>query len=415
MKKKLFPAVIILILAAFVLSAFPAQAKEYEITVRVCLLQRQRALSFSCKRPLVVKDGYTLKKITSNSGRRLVIKIYKGVIYVNGGRTNSDYVYVMTSNYHMPVYLNRVPYRGYFMIGKNGSGSLMAVNHVGLEHYLGGVLGGEIIKSWPIEAIKAQAVAARTYVLYKMAGSKDKLYDVVNSDADQVYLGVRGESPTFNRALKQTRSQVIARGGNVICAYYHSNSGGHTSNSWDVFKKGRAKLLGVKDPFSKGAPNSRWQLTISASSIRWKLNKNGYDVGKIFRLKPHSRDKAGRVAYFQIDHEKGATYVHGSDFRRIIGYRTLKSTKLSIHPKRYRTYRYTKMLASNRGTLTNKNIVNPPGKIPTYFTFYGAGWGHGVGLCQWGAKNMARAGYTYKQILAHYYPRTAICVARRRK
>ncbi len=389
-------------------------AESHEVTVRVGILMDQTAVGLTCSKPLTVKNGYSLKEILTTGGR-VVIKVHQGQIYVNDRPAGCDHVYVLTSDFHTPIYLNDVPYRGYFMAGKNDKGRLMLVNHVGMEDYLGGVLGGEIIQSWPIEAIKAQAVAARTYALYKLQGSKERLYDLVNSDADQVYLGVRGESSRFNEALRQTRSQVLSRDGQVICAYYHSNSGGHTSDSMTVFKRGHADLKGVEDPYARGAPNESWTYTVRSETIRNLLSRNGYPVGKIFTLNIKSRCSGGRIIDLEVEHEKGKTVVHGSDFRRILGYRNLKSTRTTLHPSQFYTHRYTRMMSASRGAGGAGDVPTTDFvKVPEYFTFKGSGWGHGVGMSQWSARNMALAGYNYRQILAHFYRDTVLSVARKK-
>jgi len=383
-------------------------AYGYDITVRIALLMDQPAVGVSCPSGLTVKDAYTLKDIVKTSGK-VIVKVYQDKIFVNKIETASKFVYVLTKDFNTPIYLNEVPYRGYYLIGFNENNRLMVVNYVGLEDYLGGVLGGEIISSWPMESIKAQAVAARTYAVHRLKAGGGKYYDMVNNTADQMYLGVKGESPRFLQAIKQTSSQVLARDGKVICAYYHSNSGGYTSDSWMVFKGDTAKLSGVMDPFSQGAPNSYWQIYLSSDTIRMRLLKNGINIGKILSIKPYSRDGAGRVIYLQVDHTGGTTYVFGSDFRRYMGYSEIKSTRFNVKPCNYEPF--TGAESARPYPLAQSAMQAPQmtTNIPSTYQFTGAGWGHGVGMCQWGAKKMAEQGYNYKEILRHYYPDASIC------
>ncbi len=380
-------------------------AQNDDVDVRVLLsIGGKNIVYIKCRKNLTLKDAFTLNNILQNLKKIKITSKNKSLV-VNGALVNTSFVYILTNDFSTPIYLNGKPYRGYFLIGVDEKGKLMAINYVGLEYYLAGVLGGEIISSWPLEAIKAQAVASRTYILYKMQQKKGKLYDVTDNTSDQMYVGVKGESWKFNKAVKDTRGEVLIRNGKIICAYYHSNSGGCTSSSWNVFKQDKGKLIGVKDPFSQNAPNSYWKMVISADKIKRKLTKGGYTIGKIISISPYMKDKAGRVIYLKITHSKGITYVFGTDFRRLIGYRTIKSTNFKVYPKRYIAYKYSKGNASRGKIYTNVHLVN---KIPSYFLFKGKGWGHGVGMSQWGAKNMAQMGYNYRQILKYYYPGTKI-------
>ena len=414
-KRFLSLTLVILLFVSF-LSVIPVYASDSTM-IRVKLLGSQYGIRISNAGGLTVKDAYTLKKITS-SPKKVVIKTYKGKIFVNKIETNSKFVYVVSENIHSTTYLNGVGYRGYYLVGFNNHGKLQAINYVEIDDYISGVLGGEIIESWPMETIKAQAVAARTYVMYKLQNSQDKLFDVVNDTGDQMYVGVKGESWKFKQAVKATRHEVLARDGKVICAYYHSNCGGGTSDSWNVMKNDKGGLKGVKCPYCANAPNSSWGKTLYADTIRWKLKQNGYKIGKIFSIKPHSKDESNRIIYLEIKHSWGTTHVFASEFRRIMGYRTIKSTKFTMYPKNYISYRHTKRILASRGgnamaagiAGSGHQTVTENIKIPTYFYFSGAGWGHGTGMCQWGAKGMAKAGNKYRQILKFYYPGTSLCV-----
>jgi stage II sporulation protein D len=393
----------------------------FEITVRVGILMDQQAVSFHCSRGLVARDGVSMKQITTSPGR-LDVRVKQGKIFLGASPAGTNYVYVLTQDYHTPISLNGVGYRGYFLAVLNGSGRLMVINHVGLEDYLAGVLGGEIIPSWPIESIKAQAVAARTYALYKIQEGKGTLYDLVNNTADQMYVGVRGETPSFIKALQETRAQVLARDGRIICAYYHSNSGGFTSDSSVVFKIDRGGLQGVKDPYSNGAPNGSWSLTLSSEELQRILSRNGSRVGRIFVVKPLGRDAAGRVTSVKVDHEKGSEVIHASDFRRLVGYGSLKSTMFTVTPGNFSTRRCTRIITPGGGVMASTMVGEAPPiktteflEVPGSFTFRGAGWGHGVGMSQWGARKMAEMGCSYRQILMHYYPGTDIYSARARE
>ncbi|MCE1247757.1 MAG: SpoIID/LytB domain-containing protein [Firmicutes bacterium] len=413
------------IIAAFMLvSVLPCFAGD--VVIRVSVLMNQYAMRVQGKGNLEIKDAYTLKKIGSFPGD-VTIKIVKGKIFANKTETNSKFIYVVAEKLNSVTTLNGTGYRGYYLIGFNDQGRLQAINYVDLDDYISGVLGGEISAAWPLESIKAQAVAARTYVMYKLQQGRSGLYDVVNDTGDQMYIGVRGESPVFTRAVNETRAQVLARDNKIICAYYHSSCGGGTADSANVFQGSTAGLSGVKCPFCSGAPNSNWGKSLDAEIIRLRLARNGIKTGKIFSIKPYSRDKYNRVIYLEVKHEGGVSYILSSEFRKSIGYREIKSTKFDIKPQGIIPGKYSRSIASNRSRipyLSNTGgssfndmsaMSNIPSAtamtngIPSAYYFTGSGWGHGVGLCQWGSKGMGAAGYTYKQILATYYPGMILC------
>lgn len=386
------------------------------INVRVLILNNQQAVRISCPQGLVIKDAYSLKEV-GKTPRETVLRVNQGRIFADGTDTGSRFVYAASDNVHNINHLNGAAYRGYFLVGLNDRGGLQVINYVALDDYIQGVLGGEIIASWPVEAIKAQAVAVRTYVMYKLGESRSRLYDVVNDTGDQMYIGVRGEAPNFTRAVKETSNQVMAREGKAVCAYYHSSCGGGTSDSIHVFSNDQGSLQGSQCNFCRGNPNSTWGKTLTAEVIRHRLNNNGFRTGRIFSITPISRSENKRIIYLEIKHELGVSHLFASDFRRMMGYQEIKSTKFDVHPKQYVTYRQTKQMAASRGlsmggtdaagTITNENLEI---QIPTYYYFSGAGWGHGVGMCQWGARGMALEGYDYKQIVRHYYPNTELSV-----
>jgi stage II sporulation protein D len=423
--KKVLKILVIPVLSFLLLSSFcivPCSA--YDVTVRVALLMNQQAINFTCSKTLIVRNANNLNEVARTSSK-LVIRTDGSSLIVDDKKVDGSMLYVTTTDYQTPINLNGVPYRGFYLIALNESKRMTVINHVGLEDYLGGVLGGEIIASWPLETIKAQAVAARTYALHRMNVKKNALFDVTNDTSDQMYLGVRGEAPSFTRAIRETRSQVLVKNGEIICAYYHSNCGGGTADSNTVFRTGDRSFPGNRDPFCAGAPNSSWTIRMKTDDIRSGLSKS-HKVGKVFMISSESRDGSGRHANVKIDHEWGTTILPGHEFRKLLGYQNLRSTRFQIQPQHYVSYRYTRKIeAARMGIQTfesngidktsEKLTVTEERKIPTDYVFSGSGWGHGVGLCQWGARGAALKGYNYRQILSHYYPGVDLCVVQGKK
>ncbi len=255
-------------------------------------------------------------------------------------------------------------YRGRTQLVPTNKG-LTAVNHVNLEHYLYSVLGAEMNPNWPQEALKAQAVAARSFALYKTATSGNTVYDVGDTTSWQVYKGLETEGQGTHLAVDATAGQVMTYGGKVILAAFHSSSGGHTENVEDVWTQPLAYLRGVSD-YDQGAPVYKWTKSFSRGELSGKIS----GVGSVTSMIPERTTPQGRVITMRVQGSRGTRRISGNDLRSALG---LKSTLIT---------------------------VNPTGNG---FVVSGRGYGHGLGLSQWGAHNLAAQGVNYQQILGHYY------------
>lgn len=280
------------------------------------------------------------------------------------------------------VYIGDRWYRGRTLLVKT-SGGLTAVNYVDLEHYLYSVLGGEMSGSWPQEALKAQAVAARSYALYRRQTSATPVYDVGDTPTWQVYKGLIDEAPGTISAVNATAGQVLTYNGQIIEAVFHSSSGGHTENVENVWSQPLPYLRGVPD-FDEGAPVYRWVEELSVSEVSNRIS----GVGNVLSFVVESTTPTGRVRSVRVIGDAGEKSLRGNDLRTALG---LRSTLLfSIAPE-------IGQVASADGV-----------PAPSVFRFEGGGFGHGLGMSQWGAHNMAEQGYTYDQILTHYYTSTTL-------
>lgn len=255
-------------------------------------------------------------------------------------------------------------YRGRTELVLTGRG-VTAVNYVDLEQYLYSVLGSEMSANWPLEALKAQAVAARSFALYKRATSGNSIYDVGDTTTWQVYKGLESEAQGTHQAVDATTGQVMTYNGQVILAAFHSSSGGHTENVEDVWKQSLPYLRGVSD-YDVGAPVFEWTKSFSRSQLSRLIS----GVGNVMALTPERTTPWGRVISMKVRGDRGTRIVSGSDLRDALA---LKSTLF---------------------------VVNPSGNG---FEITGRGYGHGLGLSQWGAHNLAEQGVNYQQILVHYY------------
>lgn len=271
-------------------------------------------------------------------------------------------------------------YRGALELRHKGGG-LTAVNIVPVDDYLRSVVPEEMPVDWPAEAIKAQSVAARSFALASRGRHASEGYDLCTTTHCQLYTGTAAEKSASNAAIKATRGEVLTYGGKPIEALFHTDSGGMTENSEDVWGSHVPYLRAAKDTPTKTMP---WTKTISRADLERKLAAKGHDIGKIrsIALSPlaigraaKDRTASGRVKTMTVKGTKGTATLSGTTWRSLLG---LKSTLFDAK--------------------LTKDAV----------TFTGYGSGHGLGISQWGAKRLAESGKSYADILHHYYTGTTL-------
>lgn len=273
------------------------------------------------------------------------------------------------------IYIDGRSFRGAVDIVKKDNMKLAAINRITLEEYLYGVLYNEVSHRWPIEAIKAQGIAARTFALYQARQNKLQDYDLTNDIYSQVYSGATSERWSTTRAVKLTLGKVLIYKGDIFPTYYHATCGGKTEDAANLWNIGIGPLKGVECGFCKESPHYKWTKNIPLSDIEKKLNDNGYKIGKIKSIAVIARNKSDRVDKIEIKDDSGVSCVlTGKDFRGMIGPNDVRST--NFEP-----------------SINNDKLA-----------LSGIGWGHGVGMCQWGANGMAGHGKNAEEILKIYYP-----------
>ena len=248
--------------------------------------------------------------------------------------------------------------------------SITAVNQVDLEQYLYSVVGAEAVSTWPIEALKAQAVAARSYALYKRNTTPSSLFDLDTTVGTQVYKGLDSEYTTTHQAVDDTSGQIMTYQNNVILAAFHSSSGGYTENVEDVWTSPLPYLRAVVD-YDQESPVFEWQQVIPVSKIQSLIA----GVGNIRGLQPVQMTPRGRVITMQVTGDRGTTTISGTELRQALD---LRSTLFRV--------------STDGSNLKVK----------------GRGYGHGLGLSQWGAYYLAKKGVNYDRILAHYYQNASL-------
>jgi stage II sporulation protein D len=267
-------------------------------------------------------------------------------------------------------------YRGAIVL-RVEDGKLIAVNRLAIEQYLYGVLPREVPHDWPLEALKAQAVAARTYAYSQIARASGQPYDVEDTVMSQVYGGASAEQPQTTRAVDETRSEVARHHGQIIVAYFHSHSGGRTEDPAFVWGARLPYLKSRDDPYSMASGPMAWTAAFAMSEIHGKLAPLFPHVGKVTDLQV-VRKNGSRAEWIRVVGTKRSAELSANRLRLALGPAKLKSTAFQM--KR-----------------SGKSI-----------RFQGRGYGHGVGMSQWGAMAMAQKGIGYRDILSFYYQGVSI-------
>lgn len=275
------------------------------------------------------------------------------------------------------IQINGKGYRGTIEVVAAARG-LLVIDEIQLEDYLVGLINCEISSQWPIEAVKAQVVIARSFALYQKASRKNMAYHLESTVYDQVYDGCDIEDTRAARAVEETAGEVLTFEGSVIPAFFHSSCGGHTEASENVWSMKLPYLRGVECTYCMSSPSVIWEQTIPRSKIESILGSAGYRVRGLKEIRPISRNRSGRITSLELVSGEGRTTIQTVTFRKLMGYGVIRSTGFEVK-------------------LTDEG-----------FTFIGVGYGHGVGLCQWGAKRRAEEGFSYREILSYYYPGTRI-------
>ena len=249
---------------------------------------------------------------------------------------------------------------------------ILVVNVLGIEKYLSSVVGSEMPTKWPIEALKAQAIASRTYAL-KQKGNN--LFDIDSTQRNQVYNGLESRTYKTTRAVRNTRSLVLTYKNKLINALFHSSSGGMTENSEDVWKNKYPYLTSVKD-FDKKNPKLKWQKKFSNKELINLFPK----IGGIKNIEILNITNTGRVKNVKLIGDYGSDQMSGVDLRKRLG---LNSN--------FMRFKFIEEELNKKSPVKKSLIV------------FGQGSGHGVGMSQWGAKYMASKGQKAERILKYFY------------
>jgi len=276
---------------------------------------------------------------------------------------------------HEPaIYLGKRLYKGSLQIVRTSKGKLRAINILNLEDYLKGVLYHEVSHRWPMEAIKAQAIVSRTFALYQAEQNKDKHYYLTSDVSSQVYGGVYAEKYRTNKAIQETKGKVLIYRKKILPAFFHATCGGRTEDVSMLWKLNLKPLKGIRCPYCANSPHFNWERKVKLTDIKEVLVKEGHKVSDLKSISIKGIDRSGRVKDIIIKANNKKLVLSAKDFRRIIGSTLIKSRNFEVQIK------------------------------GEYAYFVGKGWGHGVGMCQWGAFTMAKKREKADDILKFYYP-----------
>ncbi len=256
----------------------------------------------------------------------------------------------------------------------------VVVNHVDLEKYVVGLLNSEMSANWSMQALKAQAVAARTYAVYQMREAGNAVtprpFDVQSTVKDQVYEGAHKERFATTRAVLETQGQILTFAHTPIKAFYHSTCGGQTENPAKVWGMSVPYMKPVPCAYCKTSPRYKWDHSITYRELTTRLfnaklmeRREGVKQVSIAKF-----NNLGRAQTIIVKTNKREILMPAQRFREILGFSNVLSTRFRLD------------------TALGVLLVE------------GRGSGHGVGLCQYGAKGMSDQGYSFDQILKHYYP-----------
>ena len=364
-----------LLFAFLCILCLPIEAHSRDI--KIGLLITNSPITITSNQDAVLLNAQTNKTITkTKKNEKYTLQNINGLIRITPNKSGttigafSGTIKLIPKRNNGHVAFNNHWYRGHLTILTNKSQkNLTVINNVELEDYLLSVVSSEIPSSWNIEALKAQAVAARSYSLGYLGRRMKKGYDLESTVEDQMYLGIKSENKSTTKAVKETKGVILIDNDNKpLIALYHSSGGGYTDSIENLWDKEPSPHIKPRPDYDDKSPHFKWFRKYEIAEVNKQLKNLA--VGDIKKIIPLSRSISNRVTYIKIIGTQGEKTIRGEKFRRQLN---LPSSKFNFN--------------------TEENQVK----------FSGRGFGHGLGMSQWGAKALADNGFTYRQILAHYY------------
>ena len=317
-------------------------------------------------------------------------------------------------------------YYGAFRYQRIGGGDLTVVNILGREDYINCVISQEMSDSWPLEALKAQAVIARSYAATCSNRHQSQGFDLCSTTHCQAYPGMNRIGANTTRAAAETAGQYVWYGGEIAETYYFSSDGGATEDAKNVWTEDIPYLKGVVDPWEANVAGSisgyNWSVTYTKSELEQKLRAGGRNIGDLagVLVNPTAMGNAKSITFtdtagkswtiagdsarvflgvksvrFRLENGAGGYYVNGGSTLPAVSGAYAIDGSGNVSQIGNGAY-----VITGSGT---EQLQTPAGTGGSSYTFTGSGWGHNVGMSQWGANAMAKAGKTYRDILTFYY------------
>lgn len=363
----------------FILSDALSAERIPETIVRIALLEKVSSFNLGGEGNYWATDLVSgTKQILSPQSIFLVKPSANGIVI--GAIKLNGLVRISPKSSKQFLRANGKRYRDTLLIKQVSKDSVTVINELGLEGYLYGILPMEVSPNWPMESLKAQAVVSRTFAVNNLSRHDSEGFDLCSKVHCQVYGGIDIENEQTNQAVDETQNEVLVFENKLANTVFFSNCGGRTEdprNAWET-NVPVPYLKPTRCRYCKKNLHYRWEITLSQEEIANVLNKKGYSVQlPIHSIRDYKHGQSGRSKYIQIKYLKEKLVLRASHFRMAVGPEKIRSTLFS-------------------------QIRKCKGK----FYFKGRGWGHGVGLCQEGAKGLAEKGANYKKILKYYYAKT---------
>lgn len=333
-------------------------------------------------------------------------------------------------------------YYGGFQYTRRDGGDLTVVNFVPMDDYVCGVVPYEMSPSWPLEALKAQAVSARTYAAAHLDNHTSLGFDLCNGPCCQAYLGVDVDAPVCLQAVAETVGIYMTYEGNMADTYYHSCDGGATENSENVFYEAIPYLRGVKDPYESHVETGfeHWSYVYTTDEITWILRQKGYNCARIESITPVYTEMGNIFSLtfndvngvkWTFSRSRASTILNSQTYGRTIRSQRFTVTdadapqadSLYVNDASTPVEESGRLWAVDGSGLVQSvsaeggvQVITASGTASLSlngaggstvssgrYLVSGSGWGHNVGMSQYGAKAMAELGFTYEEILKFYY------------
>ncbi|MGI6778660.1 MAG: SpoIID/LytB domain-containing protein [Acetivibrionales bacterium] len=370
-------------------------------------------------------------EIIEPNRNRIAVRSKDGeTLFMFGSNEGAFQIYPDKDNKPEIFKINGTSYRGGLEVRRLESSDMTVINILPLEEYLYGVIPCEIEANSNPEALKAQAVAARTYTLNNMGKYQSLYFNLCNTNYSQVYKGYAAENKSTNNAVDDTEGEVITYKGKLAQAYYFSSSGGWTEDSENVWGYEYPYLKSVRDKYESGKSNNySWEVTYTAEDIKRMMLERSYNLGDIVSVEITKVSDAGRPIELVVQGTKDRAVFKNSQCRSAFNslysqWYTIETgntaymagadsrpRNLQLSNKKVVSSRGMKELEATKRGLTILGANNKSKSLdfkPSAYTFKGKGWGHAVGMSQEGAKGMANAGFDYEEIIEHYFQGTKV-------